>query len=257
LFQVVSLLIILAVVLIVGRLATIALTATGVPREIAKFQARSALTGAGFTTTESESIVNHPVRRRIVMFLMLTGSLGGGAAIATLIGSFVNIGSIGDGFRRAVTLLGGLVIGLVVMRTPAFDRLVSRVFAGVVQRIAQVDLRDYAGMLRLSGDYGVNELFVEEDDWLADKTLAELDLSHEGILVLGIVRRDGSYLGAPKGSTRARQGDTLILYGRGPLLAELDDRRSGYAGERAHAAAVVEQRRIEQEQVADNDEEAA
>ena len=256
-FQVVSLLIILAIVLIIGRLATVALTATGVPLEIAKFQARSALTGAGFTTTESESIVNHPARRRIVMFLMLTGSIGGGAAIATLIGSFVNIGSIGDGFQRAVTLLVGLVVGLVILRLRALDRILTRLFAGLVERVTEVDLRDYAGLLRLSGDYGVDEVFVEDDDWLADRTLAELDLSHEGILVLGIVRADHSYIGAPKGDTVARPGDTMILYGRGRLLAELDERRAGYAGERAHEAAIAEQRLIEERQKLENDGEAA
>ena len=247
-FQVVSLLIILAIVLLIGRLATIALTVTGIPREIAKFQARSALTGAGFTTTESESIATHPARRRIVMILMLTGSLGGGAAIATLIGSFVNVGGVGDGFRRAVTLLLGLTVGLIALRTHAFDRIVSRLFAGMVKRVTDVDLRDYAGMLRLSGDYGVDEVYIEDEDWLADKTLAELDLSHEGILVLGIVRKEHTYLGAPKGTTSVHPGDTLILYGRGKLLAELDERRADYTGERAHKAAVVEQRMIEEQQ---------
>ena len=33
------------------------------------------------------------------------------------------------------------------------------------------------------------------DDWLADRTLAESELRHEGV-VLGITRRDGRYLGA-------------------------------------------------------------
>jgi len=35
-------------------------TATGLSRESARFQARSALTGGGFTTTESEAVVRHP-----------------------------------------------------------------------------------------------------------------------------------------------------------------------------------------------------
>lgn len=256
-FQVISLLIVLAVVLLVGRLATIALTVTGMPREIAKFQARSALTGAGFTTTESESIVTHPARRRIIMMLMLTGSIGGATAIAALISGFVGVSGFGDGLRRAVVLLAGLCVGLLVTRTRWFDRVMSRLFAGVIKRVTDVDLRDYAGLLRLSGEYGVQELYVEQDDWLAERTLAELDLSHEGILVLGIVRSDHSYLGAPKGTTRIRFGDTLIVYGRGSLLAELDQRRADHAGERAHQAAVVEQRMIEQQQEQQAGDEAA
>lgn len=234
--------------LLIGRLAAIALTVTGVPREIARFQARSALTGAGFTTTESESIVNHPVRRRIVMNLMLLGSLGTVAVIAGAIGSFVGISSWGSGLQRAVFLLGGLVMIVLASRTRAFDRAMSRLFAGMVKRVTDVDIRDYAKLLHLSGEYGVSELYVEQGDWLADTSLADLDLPQEGVLVLGIVRADGTYLGAPTGRSMAHEGDTVILYGRVPVLSELDERRAGAAGDRAHQLSTVQQR---QEQAQD------
>jgi hypothetical protein len=68
---VVTLLIIVTLSLLVTRIATVALTLTGMSREQARFQARSALTGTGFTTSEAEEVTNHPVRRRIVLFLML------------------------------------------------------------------------------------------------------------------------------------------------------------------------------------------
>lgn len=54
------LLVVITLTLIVIRVGTIALTATGLSVEVAHFQSRSALTGVGFT--ESELIVNHPVR---------------------------------------------------------------------------------------------------------------------------------------------------------------------------------------------------
>ena len=46
--------------LLVTRVAAIALSVTGLSRESARFQARSAFTGVGFTTSEAESVVNHP-----------------------------------------------------------------------------------------------------------------------------------------------------------------------------------------------------
>lgn len=64
-----SLLLVVAVSLLATRVATVILVATGMSRAVARFQARSALTGAGFTTSESEAMVNHPVRRRVVMAL--------------------------------------------------------------------------------------------------------------------------------------------------------------------------------------------
>ena len=64
------LLLILLVALLINRIATAALMSTGMSRQYAKFQARSAFTGVGFTTSEAEEVVSHPVRRRIVMILI-------------------------------------------------------------------------------------------------------------------------------------------------------------------------------------------
>jgi hypothetical protein len=55
--------------LLVTRIATEALALTGLSRTSASFQARSAFTGSGFTTQESEAVVQHPVRRRIVVLV--------------------------------------------------------------------------------------------------------------------------------------------------------------------------------------------
>ena len=49
---------------------------TGLAQNVATFQCISALSGTGFTTSESGMIVNYPVRRRILIVLMLFGNLG-------------------------------------------------------------------------------------------------------------------------------------------------------------------------------------
>ena len=48
--------------MLVTRVAARALTLTELSSEAARFQARSAFTGVGFTTSEAEGIVSHPVR---------------------------------------------------------------------------------------------------------------------------------------------------------------------------------------------------
>jgi hypothetical protein len=76
---------------------TIALTHTGLTKASAKFQARSAFSGAGFTTSESEMVVNHPVRRKIVMLLILLGNAGLVTAVSSLILTFVRQGDSATG----------------------------------------------------------------------------------------------------------------------------------------------------------------
>ena len=53
---IVSILVIVGLSLLVTRIASVALVHTGLGREAARFQARSAFTGVGFTTSESETI---------------------------------------------------------------------------------------------------------------------------------------------------------------------------------------------------------
>jgi hypothetical protein len=246
---VITLLIVVTVTLIVTRVATIALALTGMSKEAARFQARSALTGTGFTTSEAESVVAHPVRRRIVMAMMLLGSAGLVTAVGTLLLSFSGAQSAGEGVRRALILLGGLALVLWLSRSRVADRVLTRIIERLLRRIARLEVRDYASLLRLAEEWMVAELEIEPGDWVAERSLAELDLPHEGILVLGIERADGRYVGAPKGSATLHAGDVAVLYGRREHIDALDVRPRGVAGDHDRDAlrARYEQEIAEQE----------
>ncbi len=234
-----AMLVVVAVSLLVTRVATVALVATGLSRESARFQARSALTGTGFTTTEAESVVDHPVRRRIVMFLMLLGNAGIAAVVTSLVISFAGTSSTGSGIRIGM-VVGGLLALLALARSTWVDRRLTALIARALSRWTDLDARDYAGLLHLAGPYAVFELQVEEGDWVADRSLGELGLREEGIVVLGVYR-GGDYIGAPVGPTVLHPKDTVVLYGRSERLCELDRRPAGPDGDRSHAAAVDEE----------------
>lgn len=236
----VALLLILGLVsLLITRVATIALVVTGMTHQSARFQARSALTGVGYTTSEAEGIVAHPIRRRIVMSLMLLGNIGLVAAVAGLLGGFLAAGGR-QTLLRATLLIVGLAAIYAASRSRHVDRWLSAGISALLRRFTDLDVRDYASLLRLTGDYAVQELLVRAGDWLADRRLDELRLSDEGVLVLGIRRPDGHYVGAPDRTTAVRAGDTVILYGRGDALSNLDHRESGPRGEREHRRLAAE-----------------
>jgi len=236
-FAIVSLLLVVVLSLLVTRTAAVALTYTGLPQEAARFQARSAFSGVGYTTSESESIVNHPVRRRIVMLLMLGGNAGIVTAVSSLILSFVNTANDMRWGLRLGVIAAGLAVIFGVSQIPWVDRKVRQIIEWSLKKWTDLDARDYAQLLCLAGDYGVSELAVEPGDWLAHKLLAETKLDEEGLSVLGIHRADGSYLGVPDGTTRIQPGDRLVLYGRSRQLAELDCRCAGPEGDRMHRLA--------------------
>lgn len=247
-----SLLFVLIISLLITRVASVALQHTGLSKESAKFQARSAFTGVGFTTTEAESIVRHPVRRRVVGLLMLLGNVGVVTAISSLVLTFVDAGGTTGWVVRTAILLGGVVILWAVSASQWVDVRLSRLIDWALRRYTDLEVRDYAGLLRLGSDYHLIELEVEGEDWLANRNLAELQLRDEGVNVLGITRGDGRYLGVPRGDTEVQPGDTLILYGRGNILQNLDTRRADWEGEQQHRNAVAEQERVSAEQQAED-----
>lgn len=234
-----SLLLVVLVSVLITRVATIALSHTGLSREAARFQARSAFTGAGFTTHESELVVNHPVRRRIVLVLMLLGNAGVVTAVSSLILTFVGNGAVADPFWKILFIVGGLVALYALATSPFVDRYLSNWIEQLLARYSRIDVRDYASLMKLGGDYRLVELQVEERDWLAGRALADARLDAEGVVLLGINRSNGNYLGAPKGDTEIRPGDTLLLYGALEALRELDDRHRSSIAEKRHAEAVA------------------
>lgn len=254
-----SLLLVVTLSLLVTRIATVALTLTGLSQESAKFQARSAFTGVGFTTDESESIVNHPVRRKIVMLLMLLGNLGIASVVATSIVSYMNITTTQYGWLGIVVLIGGISLLWILIANRRFEKWLNIVILKGLKRWAKLNIQDYVAILHLQNDYAVTELVIEQRDWLNGKTLLESALSKEGVLVLGIQRKEGVYLGAPRAETIVEANDTLVLYGPVSRLEELDRRRKGRGGERAHEEAmkefdeIVEEEQLQDEQRFDDD----
>jgi hypothetical protein len=245
---------VLALSLLITRIATAALTLTGLSYEAARFQARSAFTGTGFTTSESEKIVNHPARRRIIMILMILRSAGVVSIVIALIISFAGDSAESERLFRLLWLIVGVVILWLLSRSKFIERGLASILRRILSRWTDLDTRDYASLLNLSGDYTIMEVHIQKEDWLAGKKLEECMLIDEGVTVLGISRDDGGYVGAPKPDTKIHHNDTLILYGRSKALHELDQRRAGVDGEKAHQQAIRKQKQHIKQQ--DSEEQA-
>ena len=237
-------LVVILVSILVTRVATIALTHTGLTRESARFQARSAFSGTGFTTKEAETVINHPVRRKIVMLLILIGNAGLVTVVSMLVLTFVEGADSSSLSIRLGILLGGLVVLWVFASSRWVDRGLSRIIDRLLRRYTELDVTDYASLLRLTGNYRLAELKVADDDWLDGRTLADTSLRQEGINALGVERRDGTYVGSPKGKASLREGDTLIVYGSIEAIRALDRRKKGYLGDREHEEAVRGQEKV-------------
>ncbi|HTW20140.1 MAG TPA: TrkA C-terminal domain-containing protein [Mycobacteriales bacterium] len=233
-----SLLVIVALGMLITRLAMVALTMTGLSHDVARFQSRSAYYGVGFTTSESELVVNEPGRRRVIMTLVILGNAGIATTITSLLLSFTHA-TQGQAAERLAIIVGTLVALGLLAHSGYLDRQFGRFAQRLLRRWTDLEIRDYAALLGVRDGYTVGQLRVQPDDWLTETPLRELSLPEEGVRVLGVLRASGEYIGIPDGATLLAPGDVVMLYGHADRLAELDDRRRGAVGDEAHAHAVL------------------
>ena len=251
---IVSLLSVVVLSLVCVRVGTVALVQTGLSDQLARFQARSAFTTAGYTTAEAEQVMSHPLRRRIVGWLRLAGNVGLVSVVSSLVPVLMtaHTGPSGDAalgdqtWFRFATLASGLALLWLVASSKWIDNRLSQLIGWLLTKYTDLELRDYEGLLHMTGGYIVAELRVDAGDWLAGRSLIELALTKEGVLILGIEKPGGIYIGAPQGSTRLEPGDSLLVYGLAETLDALDHRRRGVTGNREHEEAVSRQRMLEE-----------
>jgi hypothetical protein len=148
-----------------------------------------------------------------------------------------------DRLGRLLYLVAGVLVLWWLANRRIVDRHLNRLIRWALRRWTDLDVRDYASLLNLSDDYSVRELGVQEGDWLSEKLLEDCRLTEEGVIVLGIYRNDGSYVGAPKQDTKIYEDDTLILYGHEKVLENLHQRAANTVGDEAHRQAVTDQRK--------------
>lgn len=201
---------------IISEVFTVLFRLIGLPEEKARFQVVSMLTGAGFTTHESEMVLSTRSRRRLARITMLFGFVFN----VTIVSAFVNV--------------------FVSMKTTAFSHTalsmlipvaaVAAVFLLVRYRKVRVwlDRKIEAAANRYSSGATVNGITVIDQygtqtiarvtlhkipEVLQDKPLAKSDLKRVyNLLVLMVERADDS-VETPTGETRFLPGDRLSVFG--------------------------------------------
>lgn len=231
---------------LITKVATIALVHTGLSTQSARFQARSAYTGAGFTTAESEKIMSHPLRRKIIYILMLVGNAGIVTVMSSLILTFVLPDTLALKLYGLLIVVVGLAIVYWAIKSKWVDRGLSRVISRMLVKYTELNIQDFAAVLHLKDDYRVSERKIVTGDWVANKTLKNLDLRKEGITVLGIDRVGEDYFGSPNGDFKIIPGDVVTIYGKAEGIKSLYGRKRDYKAEAQHQEFVdKEKKRLE------------
>jgi hypothetical protein len=195
---------------LIVRVGAVALELTGIDAERAQFQALSAFTNSGFTTRESEEMVRHPVRRRVISVLMILGHAGMVTTIGTFAASLLG-GNVGATALRIGVPVVGFWVALHLLRWRGVTRRAHDAFGRWLT--ARYDfLPSTEEMLRVHEGFGVRRVRIHAESPIAGRFLRELDLKPRRVQVLAIERGD-HFIAAPAGDDRLEAEDVLVVYG--------------------------------------------
>jgi len=203
---------VLSISVLVVRIGGVALQQTGIPEDVARFQALSVFTGCGFTTTESESIVNYPVRRKIALGLMVIGNIGLVGMLSTIVVTFV--GTEGEStavIKQLMWLLLGIVIILVCLFNKRIDAAMCRMIDKILHRFTVVGDLGYIRVLQMKEGWSVCRHPITET---SQRTIQRIEWSDlPDIRFLAVESEQGTQHTLPKQAEGFVIGDSLVLYG--------------------------------------------
>lgn len=246
----ISLFLIVSLSVLITKIAAMALIHTGLSTESAKFQARSAYTGTGLSTAETESIMNHPVRRKIVYHLMLVGNAGIVTVMSSLILTFVLPETNASKLYGLLIIIVGMLVLFLAVRSKWVDKGLSRIITKLLKKYTNIEIHDFAAVLHLKDDYTIIEAKVDHDGWMGNRTLEKLNLREEGITILGVDRKGVGYFGSPSGAFKILPDDVVTIYGKSEGIKSIYSRKKDFYAQQEHEKFVAkEEIRKENEQL--------
>lgn len=209
-----------AVILLIIEMARLALESTGLAREVARFQAISLLTGTGFTTSEAELVIRHPVRRKVAEFLIIFGHI----AFAIIIAIFFNL--LSQEFTYSHLFYGLLILTSIFLlfRIDWFQNLLIKRMKVSINKHATIEDIFHLGERDI-----VTQIKLDEKHKSLFNSLEQLDLAHQyDIHILTIERiisnaqgPKSEFIKHPTGSTCLQKGDNLLIYGKKEMIEEI------------------------------------
>ncbi|MGL4773873.1 MAG: TrkA C-terminal domain-containing protein [Clostridium sp.] len=207
---VISFVVFLIIFLLFIELFTMLFVNTGLPYDKARFQVISMLTSVGYTTKESEFIINHKRRRKIASWVMILGYVGNVTFVSFLV-SFIYSQKIPQAVLGVLLIGFFIVIILKSRRAIIFiDKILSyiikkKIFGGVYVK--------YKNLLE-GKEYGIYTITLEKNDIITGITLLESRLMRDYEIQVLTVERHNNQINCPKPSFVFEEGDEVTIYGK-------------------------------------------
>lgn len=223
-----SFLLLILVTIFINQIAGILLEQTGIDRSRAVLESLSAWTTCGFTTSESEEFVSHPVRRHIIMTLMFFGHAGIAAAGAALILGFIKHSEAHDkiGVKLPI-LVVGLIILAVIRKSDWLSSLIVKVSPLMLKHIRNKEHTDKVRWLgQLAGNCRIAEIFINDEHPAVKREISALPFEDYKLQLLGLIGPNDNFEPG-ESSKKLQANDKLVTFGNPDDIIAFRKRISG------------------------------
>lgn len=202
--------------ILIADIITTLFRLTGMTEERARFQVISLLTNSGFTTQESEAVVNLKIRRRLARATMLFGYAFTVTILSTTVNVFMSMSE--SELSTVIVLLPVLLISLLLFYFLRRFPQVKIRFDKWIETIGyQLMFGKDANQVILVEEYGsmvVAHIYLHTvPDILQDVTLAESGIMSEHKLMIMMVKSSDGEAQQANGNTILKPKDTIMVLG--------------------------------------------
>ena len=204
---------------------SVAFKLTGLATKKIKFQVASLFTSTGFTTNESELIVNDERRRKIAIACIYTGHIFSVVIMGLVINVFFSITALVDSgastnhtftewYFIVFYVASALFLLMVLIKIPPINRRFQKLLETIAINSSKKSRNtNIITVLDLYGKHAIVEVILNRlPDFAKEKTLFEMGLTKKFLINVLSIRRGKRIIEVTK-DTMFSKGDVLVIYG--------------------------------------------
>ena len=216
---------VIAVYMFTVEVFSVAFKLTGLATSKIRFQVASLFTSTGFTTNESELIVNDERRRKIAIACIYTGHIFSVVIMGLIINVFFSIGvSVGSGTSTEYTftewyfiifyIAATLFLLMVFIKIPPINRRFQKLLETIAINSSKKSRNtNIITVLDLYGKHAIAEVVLNKiPEFAKEKSLIEMGLTKKFLINVLSIRRGKRIVEVTK-DTMFSKGDVLVIYG--------------------------------------------
>ncbi|PRS35907.1 hypothetical protein C6W19_16570 [Bacillus sp. RJGP41] len=196
------------IIVLVIEISVTLMKLTGLKGTVARFQVISMLTGTGFTTDESKSIIDHPVRRKISMFLILFGAF----SLAVIISSISTLLTDDLRLMELSIIIGILLVLTILVKVPFLNNRLSNKMKSEMYNHYELWEHPIEEVLFLEDEDVVMEIDIYEDSEFIDVKAFDV-ISHGADINILFIESGEVKIRKELYEYKIKLGDNLFLYG--------------------------------------------